>query len=803
MAINSVLTLQNQQYLSALEAAGGAVARFAGEASIQMRSVYQEQDYLQRGLSAGIGRFANELKSVGQNLSTYVTLPIVALGVASIQSYAKIDSLNRGLLAVEGSATATAKAVKDVAEIAKLPGLGLVEATQGYTRLRAVGFSALEAKASLLQFGNAIATTGGGKAELGSVLAQLTQMASKSKVLAEDLKPIINASPIVAQKLKEMFGTIDSEEISKKLQAIGKTPKDFISMLTTELASLPRVSTGIGNAIENMGDAALVGMAKLGEAIDKALNVSGIINQIGDSLTGLAEYFGNLDPAIQKAVSVFAVLVAAVGPVIFAVGSLGVMFAEGGILYGGLMALTGPIGLVVGGVVLLATAIISNWDKISQVLKDTGIWSASIDLFYQFKGALISGFEAIKELFTVVWGSIKNFVIPFSSNIWGAVLDIFRGAIKIFSGVFQILKGVFTLNFSEIKDGVIKIFSGLFETVINLTIKAMGIFTSVFGKAFSLVGISIVGEPLLKLAQSMADMHIGATKTANAVTALGKAVDETSKKSLTTNLTGVSTGKTDTKKAGSGSGKSDSQVLVEEEMKKAKDFAELYNKSIENVSRSIVKHGLEIKSEWAKVVAGFNNLEIKIKPIDTTGLVSALTRARGAFYAFQAQNADFGNNLLQMNQQVNQLVKGALSDGVAQFGELIGGMIAGTAQLSSLPAMVGSLLGDLAVSIGKTMIAFGTAGLSLKFFAVDPTLALIAGAGLVALGAALKSSVSATANGGGSSSSVSSASASSMQSAQSYKMPVLQIEVTGSSTVKGSDIYTSYTNASKNRTVIR
>lgn len=802
MAINSVLTLQNQQYLAALEAAGGAVARFAGEASIQMRAVYQDQDYLQRGLSAGIGRFANELKGVGQSLSTYVTLPIVALGVASIQSYAKIDSLNRGLLAVEGTALATAKAVKDVAEIAKLPGLGLVEATQGYTRLRAVGFSALEAKASLLQFGNAIATTGGGKAELGSVLAQLTQMASKSKVLAEDLKPVINASPIVAQKLKEMFGTIDAEEISKKLQAIGKTPKEFISMLTGELANLPRVSTGIGNAIENMGDAALVGMAKLGEAIDKALNVSGIINQIGDSLSGLAEWFSGLDPAIQKAVSVFAVLVAAIGPVIFAVGSLGVMFAEGGILYGGLMALTGPIGLVVGGVVLLATAIISNWEKISQVLKDTGIWSASIDLFYQFKDALVTGFEAIKELFTVVWSGIKDFVIPYFSNLWGAVLDIFRGAIKIFSGVFQVLKGVFTLNFSEIKDGVVKIFSGLFETVINLTIKAMGIFTSVLGKALNLVGVSIVGDQLLKLSQSMADMHIGATKTANAVTALGKAVDETSKKTVTTNLTGVSTGKTDTKKTGSGSGKSDSQVLVEEEMKKAKDFAELYNKSIENVSRSIVKHGLEIKSEWAKVVAGFNNLEIKIKPIDTTGLVSAVTRAKGAFYEFQAKNADFSNNLLQMNQQVSSLVNGALTDGVGQFGEFIGNMIAGTEQLSSLPAIVGGIFGDLAVSIGKALIAFGTAGIAIKFFEVNPTMALIAGAGLVALGSALKASVS-SARSGGSSGSTSTASASSVQSAQSYKMPVLQIEVTGSSTVKGSDIYTSYTNASKNRTVIR
>jgi hypothetical protein len=297
-------------------------------------------------------------------------------------------------------------------------------------------------------------------------------------------------------------------------------------------------------------------------------------------------------------------------------------------------------------------------------------------------------------------------------------------------------------------------------------------------------------------------MHIGATKTANAVTSLGKAVDETSKKSLTTNLAGVSTGKADTKKTGSAGGKSDSQVLVEEEMKKAKDLAELYNKSIENVSRSIVKHGLEIKSEWAKVVAGFNNLEIKIKPIDTTGLVSALTRARGAFYAFQAQNADFGNNLLQMNQQVSNLVNGALTDGIGQFGEFIGNMIAGTEQLSSLPAIVGGIFGDLAVSIGKALIAFGTAGIAIKFFEVNPTMALIAGAGLVALGSALKASISSS-RSGGSSSSASTASASSVQSAQSYKMPVLQIEVTGNSTIKGNDIYTAYTNTNKNRTITR
>jgi len=322
MAINSRLTLNNQQYLAALEQASGALGRFVGESSIRMQALYRESDYLNRGLAGGIGRFANDMKSFGQNMSTYVTLPIVALGTVAIQSFAKIDSLRRGLDSMTGSTQATKDRMQELLEVSKLPGLGFEEAVQGDIRLRAVGISAKQSKDILLQFGNAIATTGGGKLELGTVLSQLTQMSSKGRVLAEDLKPILNASPLVAKAIKDMFGTVDSETISKKLKSIGASSTDFINMLVEKLSELPRVTGGIGNAIETFGDSTKIAFATFGEGIDKSLDVTGKLNTIGEVLINLANDFKGLSPEMQKGIVGFVTLAAVAGPAVVALGYL-------------------------------------------------------------------------------------------------------------------------------------------------------------------------------------------------------------------------------------------------------------------------------------------------------------------------------------------------------------------------------------------------------------------------------------------------------------------------------------------------
>ena len=159
-------------------------------------------------------------------------------GEQSTDAALKIDSLRRALIAITGSSREADVQLQRLREIAKLPGLGFEEAVRGAVRLQAVGFSATDAERALKAFGKAIALTGGGPEQLNSITVQLAQLAGKGKVLAQDLKPIIEAAPAVGKALASIFGTVDSEQIQKQLERTGKSAQDFVRQLVGSLEKL-------------------------------------------------------------------------------------------------------------------------------------------------------------------------------------------------------------------------------------------------------------------------------------------------------------------------------------------------------------------------------------------------------------------------------------------------------------------------------------------------------------------------------------------------------------------------------------
>jgi len=375
----------------AAEAAGnvggslGNLSDVASRASTSINgglvSSFAAFDRAVKPLNEGIGRLGEGLKTAGGNLTTYVTLPLAGLATGAIIAAAKVDSLTRGLQAVtqqqlgeqgvtglQGIAQAAADTqnrLKELREVAKLPGLGFTEAIQGDIRLRAVGLSADLSKRALLAFGNAIATTGGGKSELDRVTVQLGQLSAKGKVLAQDLRPIIEAAPSVATALRKLYDTVDSETISKSLQAQGKSSTDFIATLTDELAKLPKVTGGLAIAGENISDSLTLAGSKVGLIADKLFDLSGVANRAGEFIEGLADKFAALDPGTQKLIFGFAGIAAAAGPILIAVGSIGAALpaviagfeALGGaleVLGAGLTLATGPVGLAVAALAALA-----------------------------------------------------------------------------------------------------------------------------------------------------------------------------------------------------------------------------------------------------------------------------------------------------------------------------------------------------------------------------------------------------------------------------------------------------------------
>jgi tape measure domain-containing protein len=237
-----------------------------------------------------------------------------------------------------------------------------------------VGISAEQSAKSIKAFANAIATTGGGKVEFGTVTTQLSQLGAKGKVLAQDLRPIIEAAPAVAAALQTLYGTVDSEEISKSLAKQGQSSKDFIRILTDELAKLPQVTGGLKAVYENDMDALLVASAKVGDGIAKAFNLQAVGESLGNQITAIGDGFANLSEPAQAAIVTFAGLAAATGPVLVGLGAIGAglpavkagfVAVESGVklLSAGFATLLSPTTLLLaglaaaaGGVYYLATA---------------------------------------------------------------------------------------------------------------------------------------------------------------------------------------------------------------------------------------------------------------------------------------------------------------------------------------------------------------------------------------------------------------------------------------------------------------
>lgn len=299
-------------------------------------------------LAAQLG---DNVTRVGQRLTVGLTLPITAVGIAATAAAVKMDSLNRGMIATSRDAATARREISQLQVVAQLPGLGFRDAIQGSIRLQNAGASADTARESLMQFGNAIALVGGGKAELDGVTLALTQILSSGRVLGQEIRQLQERVPQIRQAMIEAFGTARTEEI----QAMGIAAEDFIERINVTLARLPRVSGGALNTLENLQDEAfrlgvVLGDTLLPLVVDITSGLTAMSEKLRDTERGTLEW----GVALAGALALMGPLTIGVGALTSAAVALNTAFAVGLV-----PALLGAGGIVVG--LGLATAGLIKW----------------------------------------------------------------------------------------------------------------------------------------------------------------------------------------------------------------------------------------------------------------------------------------------------------------------------------------------------------------------------------------------------------------------------------------------------------
>ena len=98
---------------------------------------------------------------------------------------------------------------------------------------------------------------------------------------------------------------------------------------------------------------------------------------------------------------------------------------------------------------------------------------------------------------------------------------------------------------------------------------------------------------------------------------------------------------------------------------------------------------------------------------------------------------------------LNQTLDQGMADAAGAIAEGIGKMAAGTAGIGDVFRTVLTVLGDVAIRIGRIAIATGIGMEAIKKAFANPATAIAAGVALIALGSWVKSSISSTMGGGG------------------------------------------------------
>jgi tape measure domain-containing protein len=181
---------------------------------------------------------------------------IVALGKEMVQTGAKFDAYKLQLETLLGTQAEASLAFNKIKEDAAKTPFDVASLTQANTMLISAGTSANEARAMVMNLGNAIAATGGGSDELSRMAVNLQQIKTLGKASAMDVKQFAFAGIPIYQMLAKTTGKtveklrgmdITYEQLSASFEKAAQKGGMFYG-------GLEKQSQAIGGQLSNLGD---------------------------------------------------------------------------------------------------------------------------------------------------------------------------------------------------------------------------------------------------------------------------------------------------------------------------------------------------------------------------------------------------------------------------------------------------------------------------------------------------------------------------------------------------------------------
>jgi tape measure domain-containing protein len=284
-SIKAVITLEKSAFDRALESADRRLSQFARQM-----------------VTAGnfVDQMGQRMSNFGGVLNRTVTLPLIAAGAAVVAFGKKVvdsaiamDSLEKGLTAITGSADGAAREIANLRRMASDgPGLDFASAAKGTLTLRAMRISAEDTAGVLETLAKANALAAGSTENYSSALVQLNQMISSGKVQGDEVRIIREQIATFGLFLKDTFNAT-TEEISKAINDGKISMQDFTTAFIAWGNTLKPPSNTLTNLIVRMRNEVNLALADMGKDFipDLVKLIPELMKAFRDALPAIKELF--------------------------------------------------------------------------------------------------------------------------------------------------------------------------------------------------------------------------------------------------------------------------------------------------------------------------------------------------------------------------------------------------------------------------------------------------------------------------------------------------------------------------------
>lgn len=780
----------------------------------------------------GLVKLGERMQGVGQSLSLGLSAPLLAGGVAAVKMAGDMEKAQASFATMLGSAESAKKTLGELKQFAADTPFEFPELQAAAKKLLAFNTPAAELKGTLRQLGDVAA---GIDAPIGEIAELFGKARVQGRLFQEDINQLTGRGIPIIQELAKQFGVTDGEV--KKLVESGKVNfgnlqqafadltgegGKFAGLMAAQSQTLPGLFSSLS---DNVGQA----LAGIGADIAQSLNLKEVIADVSAFVRDVADRFAGLSPEVKKVIVVGAALVAALGPVLFALGGLLTVLPAVG---GAFAVLAGPVGLTAAAVAAGAALIVGNWDTLvayfttgpagrvfAQVQASAQAAFAAIgrasDALAPVSGvlnALLNPFGALAGRFDATAGASDRLGAAFRAALAPAAL--FRGALDQFVAPFQVAGAAFSAFADLVANGAAAVADALQGNLKRAAAEALAALNTLSNPLGALLDklneppkSSTIGEFFKaefaaagQSAQQAAEVVAAATVKANGAVvglteeqskALAKLRAELLNNENASRALGPGYDFVGTKaKILEGGVKSLTDVgfapqgrTVQGLLAQMRGLATAYDQLAPKLAQGVAAPKVEQRTQAfdvdlpqlpEQVAAPLSVL------IDVAAAKEQAAQLAGVYASLSDGQKLAIANAAEFNAQLEPLLVGGLQNMAAGVGEAVGAMLANAGGMELVGAALLSGVGDMAVQLGKLAIGIGIAtfGIKAALESLNPVAAIAGGIALVALGTAVKGAARSIAGGGGGGGAVPGGGASAVRpAAQPQRQPEQRIKI--------------------------